>query len=356
MRSCGNRVLAVELCGKMQKLTSHSSALLFVLWISGMSALGALPSCVSTKPLHIESQSETSAFSRLIGNHSSTLAVTCHLAKGVALSSLSPDGKVAPLSVAPVNSDIQIVGETYLFRPLSLYASLNRKFYSGGYFLVRSIDSPYLWDGWLSMRIFRPVELKSESPDFPSFPNMFIIAPNNRLAVFIAGDVLDRMEVTSRRGSVLFSVDIPTIRKRYENATQIDLLGWSTNSRFVWFSTYMESVSICFGRIDVNSDSYHLFDLPKGYSGYDSAIDYDTGQIVYSDHPNPHFQMVKDAKEYEKNATTVFHLYEATIGSPDRHLLATNTAHPFNLKKVGQHAVTYYSTAAGKRLKYSFPS
>jgi hypothetical protein len=112
--------------------------------------------------------------------------------------------------------------------------------------------------------------------------------------------------IINKNGIIEYYLPQLEIRKYFKFAIDSRIIGRSTDGNIVWFESTFDYI-VCYGVINISKAKYLLFEPPKNYGDYQICINYDTGDVLYSDYP---FQGDTINAENTKKSDKLFHLYK----------------------------------------------
>lgn len=107
------------------------------------------------------------------------------------------------------------------------------------------------------------------------------------------------------------------------------IIGVSSDKNYVWFECTLDYI-VYYGLIDIKKCRYLLFDPPENYMDYQIQIDFDNGNVIYSDFP---FQGTTTDSEETWESKKIFHLYKNNFFTKDINIIDTNIGVGFNIEK-----------------------
>jgi hypothetical protein len=168
--------------------------------------------------------------------------------------------------------DIEILGET---------SKLHEKRYGRGFYLVRNTRDTNLWTGWIE---------KMAITDTVEDPNRFFplssgkMSFDNKFTVICTG-FNGGFKVLTKKGESLRDLPFAKLRDTVAEAYDGGILGWSDNSQYAWADVSVDSQILCFLRIHSGTGSYDILKVPEAFSGHQMVINYNNGNMLYTDYP-----------------------------------------------------------------------
>lgn len=205
-----------------------------------------------------------------------------------------------------------------------------------GYYLIKDHADAGLWTGWIEKAAV-PVTIKEDNSRFMLYAGFITPSPDNEcLAVAVSPE--DCIVVVDRSGAIRARLACADIQKTHANAGDAEILGWSDDSTRLWFHTIDPPATVCFGRIDAATGAWELLKNPAHYASNQIAINYNTGDVLYTDFPYQ-FDTVTAAQTMASKKA--FHLYSANFFRPGCKKICTNHGAGFDVRKDPDNRLQY---------------
>lgn len=205
-----------------------------------------------------------------------------------------------------------------------------------GYYLIQDLKEDNLWSGWIDKEAIS-TKPNAEYPQFIMYSGFINISKSNNKIAFSTswqGKIL----VANRKGDVIANVPYSDIQKTYPDAVDGSIIAWSMDEKYVWFETFMDSYTVCFGRIDTNSGTFEIIDRPENFKSYQIEIDFNTGNCLYSDYP---YQFDTETATETKKSKQEFTLYYTNLFTKETKKVVSNYGEGFDINKNGNGELVY---------------
>jgi hypothetical protein len=266
------------------------------------------------------------------------MVVEIKLVKQTPLLSLDGNANEKIIKTLDENTDIKILGIT---------PGYYEWMYGKEYYLINTKQSSNAWLGWISKDEIVLTEDQEKSIgnfECSNFSN------NNQFFAFSTG-WMKSIIIINNQGHELLEVKLSDLIKIDPNSVDSSIIGWSSDSNFVWFETNLDSFISSYGRINVKSKSFELIDHPNNFSSYQIAIDLNTGNTIYTDFP---YQFDTDTAAETKKSGKVFTLYKNNLFDPREIAIDTNTGEGFRVEKDRNNNLVYKKNNARDFTTVSF--
>jgi hypothetical protein len=237
------------------------------------------------------------------------------------------------------NSFIEIIKAGTEIIILAKNNSRNNLFY-----LIKLIDDNNLWNGWIKKDSV-PQNINEEIANIPyrekslktllqdvSIKNNIFVNHTSWMGEFI---------VVKKNGEIICRVPDEEIMKVNEDAVDGSVIGWSTDHSKIWFKCNMDAYVACFGIIDVNTGEYSVFERPPSFGSHQMAINFDNGEIYYTDY---RFQFDTETGQATKKSRTIFHLYSYNFFTKEFNEIDTNIGEGFKINFDKNNGFIYEKT------------
>jgi hypothetical protein len=128
---------------------------------------------------------------------------------------------------------------------------------------------------------------------------------------------------------IIYELPQSEIRKYFPFAWDSTIIGTSSDNNYVWFECTFDYI-ICYGLIDIRNGKYLLFDPPEKYMGYQLQINFNNGDVIYSDFP---FQGTTTDSERTKKSGKIFYLYKNNFFRKELQIIDENVGNGFIITK-----------------------
>ena len=236
--------------------------------------------------------------------------------------------KYKPIYLAdiPANTKLRILAETQ-----------KSDFYNNEkYFLVKITGENKLWSGWIEgNKITLPDEEKDKK--FMLYSRMINISENNHIISTHTG-WNGKYVVADQSGSYIYEIPQKELKKHVDVAVDGSFMDWSSDQNKIWFYSNMDSIKVLFGVINIKERTYNLLKAPKNYASYQMEIDYNNGDIIYSNYP---YQFDIETAQETNNSGKIFHLYKSNIFTNKVIIIDKNVGEGFKIFKNNNGNIEY---------------
>lgn len=199
------------------------------------------------------------------------------------------------------------------------------------HYLIKTADDDNLWSGWIkrdsiSNQLNEEINDTRTGEKFSYMLLANVSVSNDTLAVHTAW--MGEFIVVKKTGKFISRILDSEIIKVFPDAVDGNIIGWSTDQTKVWFYCNMDAYVASFGIIDIATGKYALFERPPSYCSYQKAINFDTGDIYYTDYP---FQFDTESAKATKKSGKIFHLYSYNFFSRELTEIGTNPGEGFQI-------------------------
>jgi hypothetical protein len=199
------------------------------------------------------------------------------------------------------------------------------------FYLVKTRDDTKLWSGWIQSRFINN-DFNTYIDNIPygeKYLYTLLEGVSTRNDILVNHTSWGEFIAVRNTGEIIYRITNEEIMKIEPDAENGSIIGWSKDKTKIWFECYIYAYTVCFGVIDINEKMYTILERPPFYGSRESVVDFETGDIYYTDYP-PQFDS-ENAKG-TKRSGTVFHLYSYNFYSMELHEIDTNIGEGFNIK------------------------
>jgi hypothetical protein len=255
------------------------------------------------------------------------ISIEITLSDDIPLYSIKNDNVFIVISYLMRQEKIKIIAKAYM-----PYSNIQ-------YYLVKKINDNNLWSGWISatdVTELKEIENKSTDKGYLKTMEINCVSEDNQYIAFHTGHMGEYFIMDQNR-EIKFQLSYSDLMKEYIDATDGAFLGWSTDSTKIWFMGYTDVGNVCFGIVDITTNTYILFNSPENCERM-LGMDYDTGDAFYTDYP---YQFDHDTWLMTAQSGKVFHLFKYNFFTSIEIEICQNVGVGFTVRK--KEGVIFYN-------------